>query len=297
MRSGKGLRLLAVLSLALALSLAGCNTIGATNPPSVTSPTARLPAAPSPAPAKASQPAPPATPSAQRPISIGEPRAQQIVRSPVHVSGLASVFEATVSLEVVDAHGAVVGKGFTTASAGAPEVGTYAADITFTQPPRDEVGLVRAFSVSPKDGSRIGVVEVPVTLGGSGNGAPQTMLLQAFFTQSTANDIEFVPVARTVPYTKAAGQAALAELLKGPTEDEKRQGLATSIPAAAQLRSLRIENGTAYADFDEKLGEGVGGSVRTMAIVRQINLTLGQFSTVQKVVISIDGRSEGILQP
>jgi len=45
------------------------------------------------------------------------------------------------------------------------------------------------------------------------------------------------------------------------------------------------------------LEEAVGGSCRVTAIRSQIEQTLKQFSTVQSVIISIDNRTEDILQP
>jgi spore germination protein GerM len=123
------------------------------------------------------------------------------------------------------------------------------------------------------------------------------MLLKVYFSRVTSNDIEFVPVDRTVPHTPAVGRAAIEELLKGPTPAEKAMGLDSAIPEGASLRSLNIANGVAYADFDEALQFQVGGSLRVMAIRRSITLTLLQFPTVQRVVISIDGRTEDILQP
>jgi len=53
----------------------------------------------------------------------------------------------------------------------------------------------------------------------------------------------------------------------------------------------------AKADFDEQLEFQVGGSCRVSAIRAEITQTLKQFSTVKEVVISIDGRTEDILQP
>ncbi len=269
---------------------------------------------PTPAAKPATTPAtqPTASPGTSQAIVVLEPKPQQVVRSPVRVAGHARVFEGTVRFEVIDAKGAVVGSGFATATAGAPEVGYYSAALSFSVPARDEAGLIRVFGDDPRDGKRVGLVEIPVILGGTAPAATatraatasptpstagRTLDLKVYFSKSTANDIQFVSVTRTIPHTYQMGRAALAELLKGPTEAEKRSGLETSIPAGVKINSLRIENGTAYADFDQRLQEQVGGSVRTMAIRRQITLTLQQFSTVQNVIISIDGRTEDILQP
>ena len=53
----------------------------------------------------------------------------------------------------------------------------------------------------------------------------------------------------------------------------------------------------AKIDFDSNLEKNVGGSCRVAAIRNQITQTLLQFKTVQSVIISIDGRTEDILQP
>lgn len=65
----------------------------------------------------------------------------------------------------------------------------------------------------------------------------------------------------------------------------------------AQLQSLEIEDGVAQVDFSQDLDEGVAGSARVMALREQIKKTLLQFETVDEVVISVDGQTEGILQP
>ena len=105
------------------------------------------------------------------------------------------------------------------------------------------------------------------------------------------------PVERTVPKTKATARAAIQELLKGTLSDELDSGYFTSIGPGVKIQSLKIDNGTAYIDFNKTLEEGVGGSCRVSAIRAQITETLKQFPTVQNVVISIDGRTEDILQP
>lgn len=104
-------------------------------------------------------------------------------------------------------------------------------------------------------------------------------------------------VERTIPKTLAVGRAALEELLKGPTEAEKNEGYFTSINPDVKIQSLTIEGGVAKVDFDKQLEFQVGGSCRVGAIASQIKETLKQFPTVQEVIISIDGRTEDILQP
>lgn len=105
------------------------------------------------------------------------------------------------------------------------------------------------------------------------------------------------PVEREIPKTQAVGMAALEELLKGPTEKEKEEGFFTSINPGVKIQNLIIQNGIAKVEFDEQLEFQVGGSCRVSAIRAQITQTLKQFPTVNEVMISINGRTEDILQP
>jgi len=105
------------------------------------------------------------------------------------------------------------------------------------------------------------------------------------------------PVEREIAETQAVARAALEELLEGPTQEEESQGFFTTINPGVKIQKLTIENGVAKADFDEQLEFQVGGSCRVSAIRAEITQTLKQFSTVKEVVISIDGRTEDILQP
>jgi germination protein M len=64
-------------------------------------------------------------------IAVASPGFGQQVRSPVTVSGLANVFEANVSVEILDAGGRVLAKDFTTASCGTGCWGTYSLDLAY----------------------------------------------------------------------------------------------------------------------------------------------------------------------
>ncbi|MFA5886905.1 MAG: GerMN domain-containing protein [Patescibacteria group bacterium] len=105
------------------------------------------------------------------------------------------------------------------------------------------------------------------------------------------------PVEREIIKTPAIARAALTELLAGPTLGEEKDGFVKIIGSDVKIQSLTIENGVAKVDFNEQLEAGSGGSCRAAAIIAQINATLKQFLSVKTVVISINGRSDDILQP
>ncbi|MFH1036535.1 MAG: GerMN domain-containing protein [Patescibacteria group bacterium] len=128
-----------------------------------------------------------------------------------------------------------------------------------------------------------------------------TTTLLVYFNNSNL-DPEFscnkvFPVERIVVRTQSPARKALELLFEGPTQSEKEQGFLTSINTGVEIQSLTIENKVAKADFNEQLEFQVGGSCRVSAIRAQITETLKQFPTVDSVIISIDGRTEDILQP
>lgn len=214
-----------------------------------------------------------------------------------------------------------VGQKTVTASAGAPEWGSFATALTFDAPAVETPGIVRVFSLSARDGTVQDLIEVPVLVGPSGiapprgtptlgaspsplptptmfgQATPGTRRLVVYYPRESQSGVSFVAVNRDVPATAGIGRAALEALLAGPTAAELRDGLVSPIPPGSRLIGLRIAAGIAYADFDKQIQNGVGGSVRVMEIRRMIELTLQQFPTIENVVISVEGKTEEILQP
>jgi hypothetical protein len=97
-------------------------------------------------------------------IVVDKPVADDRVSSPVTVSGTANVFEANVTVEILDAKGTVVGKTFTTASCGTGCRGSYSVPVTF-KVAKEQPGTV---VVHDDDAAGTGKpphsVRVPVTL-------------------------------------------------------------------------------------------------------------------------------------
>lgn len=131
----------------------------------------------------------------------------------------------------------------------------------------------------------------------------ETVTTKIFLSDSRfAEELNFdcgktVAAKRTVQKTQAIGRAAIEALLRGPDEQEIQKGLISNINPGVRVQSLEIENDAAKIDFDKQLEFQVGGSCRVAAIRAQITDTLKQFSTIKNVIISIDRRTEDILQP
>ena len=90
---------------------------------------------------------------------------------------------------------------------------------------------------------------------------------------------------------------ALSELLKGPSPNEAKDGFYTSIPDMVKVKSIDVRNGIATVDFSEELNKDVAGSCRVIAIRSQLEKTAVQFDSIDSLVITVNNRSEDILQP
>ena len=157
------------LLLTAILLTAGCtdNRIVVTTPtPTPVRTTAAPTATPSPTPSPTPTPTPVPTPllSARGGILVKVPLANSHVRSPLTISGEASVFEAALIWQVTDTAGRVLASGIATASAGAPQKGTFTITATYQDPPADIIGFAEVFTRSPKDGTIDEIVRVPLVL-------------------------------------------------------------------------------------------------------------------------------------
>jgi putative hemolysin len=129
----------------------------------------------------------------------------------------------------------------------------------------------------------------------------ETEKVKLFFNNNeldpTVSCNQVFPVERSITKTEAVGRATLEELLKGPSQTDLDYGYYTNLSEGVKIQKLTITDGVAKVDFDEALEKNIGGSCRVSAIRAQITETLKQFPTVKSVIISIDGRTEDILQP
>jgi immunoglobulin-like protein involved in spore germination/sporulation and spore germination protein len=97
------------------------------------------------------------------PIVVETPLIGQTVSSPVTISGTATVFEATVSIRILDEHGNELANTFTTATCGTGCRGDYSIAVSYSVD-HQQKGTVEVFESSAQDGSAINVQSIPVTL-------------------------------------------------------------------------------------------------------------------------------------
>lgn len=171
-----------------------------------------------------------------------------------------------------------------------------------SQPPEPPTQAA-ALTVTPGTGSPL-QQEVVVL----GVDDPDTVAVKLYFL--LGEDLQDVQV--RIPKVPAIATAALEQLLWGPPAPNLA-GFGTSIPTPKQvlsfpgrqaewgprvrLLSLAIEDGIAMADFSREMEAYGGGSLRVKLLRDQITQTLKQFSTVQQVIIAVEGETEAVLQP
>lgn len=105
------------------------------------------------------------------------------------------------------------------------------------------------------------------------------------------------PVSRTILNAETFGPGALEALLNGVSEKEKGAGYFTSLNDGILLQKFEIKDKVAYIDFDSRFNEGMGGSCRVTNIKSQIETTLNSLPDIDSVVLSVNGKTEGILEP
>jgi hypothetical protein len=96
-------------------------------------------------------------------IVVTKPSPGDTVSSPVTVAGTADVFEATVSIRILDANRKKIADTFTTATCGTGCRGDFSKQVDFTVSAQQQ-GTVMVFESSAENGRPINVVRIPVTL-------------------------------------------------------------------------------------------------------------------------------------
>lgn len=125
----------------------------------------------------------------------------------------------------------------------------------------------------------------------------ETISLKAYFllddqgTPSHRPGPFLVPVHREVPKTVAVATAAVNQLLKGPSADERSgtPSMSSAIPEETVLLGINIEDGLATVDLSREFESG-GGSFSMTARLAQVVYTVSQFPTVERVAFHLDGQ-------
>lgn len=89
--------------------------------------------------------------------------------------------------------------------------------------------------------------------------------------------------------------AALEELLAGPTEAEAEHDIITNIPENTKLESIKIEDDTAFLDFSSEFEINSFGRDSVVLQLKQIVFTVTEYSDIKKVQFLINGEKRTYL--
>ncbi|MCK9445388.1 GerMN domain-containing protein [bacterium] len=232
-------------------------------------------------------------------IEIYDIKDGQIIESPLLIKGIVTGgkwtgFEGQVGrVEVVDSEGKLLGVAPLMMISDFMKLPiSFEANLVFDNSKEDYVSLV-FYNENPS--GIMGNSEMKSFLVKT---LPRESVIKLYFGKQGDNSCtNLYSIEREIVKVEGIAKSTIEELLKGLTAEEKEAGYFTSINEGVKINSLTIVDGTAKIDFDGTLEKSVGGSCRVAAIRQQITQTLMQFSSIKKVIISVDGRTEDILQP
>jgi germination protein M len=96
-------------------------------------------------------------------ILVESPTLGNTISSPVQITGTANVFEAVFRVNIVDYDGLIIADKVVMATSGTGTRGTFDVSVPYSLT-KAGPGSVIVFADSPKDGSQINVIEIPIIL-------------------------------------------------------------------------------------------------------------------------------------
>jgi len=235
-------------------------------------------------------------------INIASPTANQIISSPLSITGEAKgswFFEAVFPIKLIGENGKVLAQGQAQAQSDwtVPGFVPFKAELSF-DPGSSTIGMLVFANDNPsglpQNEKQFGL---PVRYSGVEQIPVKVYFGNAQLSDGSGDCGLVFPVVRLLSKTPAVARAALAQLLQGTSDEEKAQGYFSLINPNVGINSLTITRGTAKVDFDSAMENHLGGSCRVAAIRAQITQTLEQFPSVKNVIISVNGNSAEALQP
>jgi hypothetical protein len=210
--------------------------------------------------------------------------------NPFVILGRARVFENQVSWRVRDGHGRTLASGSALTNAPEPgRFGQFRVRAFFDRLPETSAGKLEVYTLAASNGTEQDIVSIPVAF------TQKVIPVKAFFSNikndpQTLDCGKVYAATRRVPLTENVAEAAMLELLKGPSSAEQSVGFRTSVYPGTTLRSISVKDGTATVDFSKEFLNAVAGSCHVAALSAQVSETLKQFPSVQNVKILVEGQ-------
>ena len=223
-------------------------------------------------------------------VMIESPAWNGAAGNPAVITGTANVFEAVVSLALVDDDGLIRWEGTTMATCGTGCRGDWTVTIPYTV---DEAqwGSIIVWEASAMDGSQNNVREHRIWLTPSTTGETEGAV---YFLGGGDRDIAasgpyLIPVARLID-PSAPYVSTMQALLDGPPAGEGgiTPEISTAIPEGTTLNGVTLSGAIAVVDLSAEFTSG-GGSFSMMGRVAQVIYTMTRFPEIDGVRFLIDG--------
>ncbi len=88
--------------------------------------------------------------------------------------------------------------------------------------------------------------------------------------------------------SEATVRAAIEALAAGPTPDEAQRGLASEVPPATEVRSVRLDQGVMTIDLSAAFETG-GGTASMLGRLHQVHFTAARPNAVEAVRLLVEG--------
>ncbi len=226
-------------------------------------------------------------------VQIDMPTAGAAVSSPVTVSGRGSGFEGQMNVTVRDAGLHILhdeGADEALPLAGNGEVlQPFTTAIPFVAEPGP--GVIVVTNASGLENGAVDMAVVPVEFAPEGTTTLQVVLLDEEGESPR-------PVTRTVPKTTGVLNAAIGQLLSGPTPQESAAGFTSWFSAETANLAYTVNvrsDATAIVDFDARVRElipNASTSAGSSALLTQLNGTVFQFPNIARVEYRLGGDCE-----
>src|SRR3990167_4084655 len=230
-------------------------------------------------------------------IIVNQPSADALVASPLSIEGLIHVGLGQVAFKLLDADNQIVSEGSAVAFSDNSSWSFYSGSLEFSPPASPTVWL-EVYPARKKNSTKKNLVKLPVKFKDY-----QESFVTVYFSNpkldSSSNRCgQVYPVKEAVEYTPQLIFRALDRLLAGPTEDQKKAGYSTNLPAVGEVKAQKVDiiDGRVYVDFNATIQSGLSDACQIQSLRAQIVETLKIFSDTDEFIITIDGQAKNVLQ-
>lgn len=226
-------------------------------------------------------------------IIVTKPLSDEVIGSPIQYSGRTMEADKPVLVRLIDIYNNVLA----TSTATINNDGSFSGQMSFPVA-YSQQGRLEAYSLNMADNTVSDLMKVPVNF--RDYVEPKvTVYFSNILKDPDLKECGTVyPVEREIIPDRSMLEILLTELLKGVNEEEAKAGYVSNIPEeGVKIQGINYEDSKLLIDFNQALQQDVKGACRVAAIRAQITETLKQFHDVSEVVISIDGKTDGILKP